>query len=358
MSKHSIFISHITEEAPVARLLKELIDSKFLGTLDVFASSHEDSIKLGTDWFDTIRQSINKCDAVIVICSPISVGRPWINFEAGAGWVRQIPVIPLCHSGLTPGRLPVPLNTLQGANINRPEDMQKLFDRLAALANMRAPNASEGVFQTRIAEFEKSVVANRLIGDTAFVATLVGPDIAKLTYALVASVVKIENLQSRIEGISDLSAFRFEFKDIDNLFNPVIIETSSHKMVHALLLEQIDKVANSIKFILSNSRVELSPELEDLFKSFLFIAAHQVDKWRGAMGFSNNKLENGQTLQNIMISMIREEPTPPVRREHSNLIHGFIDYYETLLSIKGWIARYQIVLSQLLGDTVHQPAAT
>src|SRR5450759_1181141 len=128
MTKPTIFISHITEEAEIANRLKDFVEQKFLRSVDVFASSHEQSIRLGDEWFMAIKDSISKCELMIVVCSPISVARPWINFESGAGWVRGIPVIPLCHSGLTPGRLTVPLNSLQAGMLNERSDLQKLFD--------------------------------------------------------------------------------------------------------------------------------------------------------------------------------------------------------------------------------------
>ena len=34
--------------------------------------------------------------------------RPWVNIELGAAWIKRVPIIPLCHSGLTPSDLPWP----------------------------------------------------------------------------------------------------------------------------------------------------------------------------------------------------------------------------------------------------------
>ena len=46
---------------------------------------------------------------MLVLCSTRSVAEPWINFEAGAGYIKDIPVIPICHSGMTVDTLPIPL---------------------------------------------------------------------------------------------------------------------------------------------------------------------------------------------------------------------------------------------------------
>ena len=85
MIKSTIFISHINQEKEIANSLKEFLEKKFLKTINVFASSHEESLKLGDDWMGTIKESVRACKLIIVLCSPISIVRPWINFEAGAG---------------------------------------------------------------------------------------------------------------------------------------------------------------------------------------------------------------------------------------------------------------------------------
>lgn len=100
MEKPIVFISHITEEKEMALELKSLIEESFLGMISVFVSSDENSISSGSKWLDNITSALGNCAIELILCSPNSVKRQWINFEAGAGWVREIPVIPLCHSGM------------------------------------------------------------------------------------------------------------------------------------------------------------------------------------------------------------------------------------------------------------------
>jgi len=73
MAKPTIFISHINEEKETALILRDFIEKKFLNTINVFASSHEKSIKLGDEWFEAIKESLNNCCLLLIICSPISV---------------------------------------------------------------------------------------------------------------------------------------------------------------------------------------------------------------------------------------------------------------------------------------------
>jgi len=95
-------VSHIHEEKEVALAFKEVVEKSFLNLIDVFVSSDGSSISMGDKWLDTITDALKNCSVEIIACSPISVQRPWIQFEGGAGWVRGIPVVPLCHSGVKP----------------------------------------------------------------------------------------------------------------------------------------------------------------------------------------------------------------------------------------------------------------
>ena len=127
-----VFISHIKPEAPLASVLKKWIEDTFHQRVKVFVSSDEDSIPPGQEWFREIEDSLSSTKVVLAICSKESVHRPWINFEAGAGWIRSIPVIPICHSGMTVGGLPQPLSNLQALDVEEDGFARRL---MAAVAN-------------------------------------------------------------------------------------------------------------------------------------------------------------------------------------------------------------------------------
>ena len=77
-------------------------------------SSDTDSISAGEEWLQSVAKALRECAVVVILCSPESVKRPWINFEAGAAWMRDIPLVPVCHLGLLPRDLPIPLSLRQG----------------------------------------------------------------------------------------------------------------------------------------------------------------------------------------------------------------------------------------------------
>lgn len=132
-TKKLVFISHITEESELAKILSEEINSSFLGLLETFVSSDGESIPAGGRWLDSIDAALTNSAIQISLCSPQSIKRPWINFEAGASWIRRIPVVPLCHSGLLKSGLPIPLVMLQGADLENAEDLKIVFAELAKI---------------------------------------------------------------------------------------------------------------------------------------------------------------------------------------------------------------------------------
>jgi hypothetical protein len=126
-----VFISHITEEAKVAARLKLRMTEDFLEQLTVFLSSDTESIAAGEEWFSSVSEALRNSSIFVVLCSPIAISRPWVNFEAGAAWIREIPVIPMCFGGLQPRDLPMPLSARQGLELNDAQGLKRLYTRIA-----------------------------------------------------------------------------------------------------------------------------------------------------------------------------------------------------------------------------------
>jgi len=154
MPRPLVFISHITEEKEIAQAFKQSVESAFLNMIEVFVSSDPVSIKLGRKWLDEITHALKTCAVEIILTSPESVRRPWINFEGGAGWVRGIPVIPLCHSGMIPSKLPPPLNSLQAATASEPSELSLVFPVLASAVGCAIPKLDFTSFIKVVSEFE------------------------------------------------------------------------------------------------------------------------------------------------------------------------------------------------------------
>ncbi len=128
--KMKIFISHINEEALLAAQLKKWIEETFAGQCDVFVSSHPKDLPAGTKWLEEIGKALESANVLIVLCSLASIGRPWINFEAGCCWNRKIPIIPVCHSGQRRNSLPPPLSSLQSLDLEDGRFSEQLIHAL------------------------------------------------------------------------------------------------------------------------------------------------------------------------------------------------------------------------------------
>ncbi|MDE4910366.1 toll/interleukin-1 receptor domain-containing protein [Methylobacterium sp. 092160098-2] len=140
MAEKTIFLSHITEEKELATLFQEAIENEFSGFVKVFVSSDGLSIPAGTNFLQKIEEGLIDCIGAAYLISPISVKRPWINFELGAVWIRnaiaqrsgaaEIPVLPICHSNMGFRNLPQPIGNLNAIIASQPSQLRFAFTSL------------------------------------------------------------------------------------------------------------------------------------------------------------------------------------------------------------------------------------
>jgi hypothetical protein len=126
MEKIHVFISHLTEEKETALCLKQFLRESLGWGLHIFVSSDYESIGGGDIWFTTIVDALKASPVVIVLLSPASVGRPWINFEAGVGIGVGSVVIPAVVHGLERNDVGHPLSSLQIRSLEDDENVRAL----------------------------------------------------------------------------------------------------------------------------------------------------------------------------------------------------------------------------------------
>jgi hypothetical protein len=107
-----VFISHITDEAPIADALKVYLQRCFGPALRVFVSSDYVSIPTGDEWHRAILGGIREASVFVVLLSRESVERRWINFESGFAWGSDVKILPLTIRGFRPGDVGSPLSQL------------------------------------------------------------------------------------------------------------------------------------------------------------------------------------------------------------------------------------------------------
>lgn len=153
-----ILISHISEESELAKKLKDWIETTFAGQCDVFVSSDSEDIPPGAKWLEKIDGAMASARVLILIASPTSTARPWINFEAGCGWIKKIPIIPVCHSGQRRGSLPRPLSDFQALEVESAEFSKDLIEGLAKhLSITKVPRINYGEMNSELLEAASSI---------------------------------------------------------------------------------------------------------------------------------------------------------------------------------------------------------
>ena len=128
MDAMKIFISHIHEEAAIAKAVKQRLEWCFEGMVKVFLA---EDVPHGEDWFAATRTELGAADLILALFSPASQHRPWVNIEAGFGIMSGKRVVPLCCLGLSPEDLPVIYGRQQTLEIDDPTGVEKLLDDIA-----------------------------------------------------------------------------------------------------------------------------------------------------------------------------------------------------------------------------------
>jgi hypothetical protein len=102
-----IFISFIHEEKNIAEAVKAFLREHKIES-DVFLASDMWAIYAGEDWLKKIKKELEFAKIVLLMMSKEAVSRPWVNFEAGAAWLTDKVMIPVCFGGLQVGSLRKP----------------------------------------------------------------------------------------------------------------------------------------------------------------------------------------------------------------------------------------------------------
>ena len=123
-----VFISHISEESPVALVLQKHLALAFGNDFPIFVSTDKQSIDTGTQWYQEIIKSLKDAKAVVVILSQESQTRTWINFEAGFAVGSDAGVILIRLSRLASSQLGFPLAGLQVLSV---DDIPEILEAIA-----------------------------------------------------------------------------------------------------------------------------------------------------------------------------------------------------------------------------------
>jgi hypothetical protein len=275
MARLQMFLSHVHVESRFADFIQSSVERDFIGLVKVYVAS-DGGILAGKKWLDDLTAALNASDLHAVLCSPESLTRHWVSFETGAAHLRGIPLLPLCHSGLGPDQLPVPLSAFQGLRLCAPEGtpMTEHGNGIKALYTAIAAALGSSVPQVDFAAYERQLAA------------------LEQTYASEHGRLK--------EGRVDQS-------DVEIVRNPRVVCISSEQFMREGFDNQLDLVLQAFPTSLRHDRVFDSETLKQTFmtdKAHVVHIAAYVCPRSGDLYFSDVNLGTGEPNRSQSVDRI------------------------------------------------------
>lgn len=124
-----IFISHATANSRLARALAEALMAA-RGDVSTFVASRPGDLRADEDWLRGIERALQDADAYIVVLTPESILRPWVNFESGAAWFSKRQLIFVRIRALAPDEIPLPISSRQVYALDDIDQLRAIFQAL------------------------------------------------------------------------------------------------------------------------------------------------------------------------------------------------------------------------------------
>jgi hypothetical protein len=123
-----IFISHANANANIARALAEALEAT--KTVQTFVSSRAGDLRADEDWLRGIERALGEADAYVILLTPESVLRPWVNFESGADWFSRRKLIFVRIGALPAKDIPLPVASRHVYAVDDEGELKAIFSAL------------------------------------------------------------------------------------------------------------------------------------------------------------------------------------------------------------------------------------
>jgi hypothetical protein len=177
----NIFISHAAANRNIARSLADTLEAAREG-VTTFLASRSGDIRADEDWFGGIERALQEADTYVILLTPESVLRPWVNFEAGAAWFFQRQLIFVRIQALPMDDIPLPIKSRQVYALDDKEQLLAVFKALGL------PLAEP---ELAIAQFANQAAAAVVTGQDE--AAWEGVHVAGVFYAWAGSLLALED---------------------------------------------------------------------------------------------------------------------------------------------------------------------
>jgi len=124
--KPTVFFSHSSKDKEPILILRNLLDKKTGGSLDIFMSSDGQSVPFGSNWIHKLEEKLNDAKIMFVFVTDNSVKSGWTYFEAGYAYSKEIKVVPI-GIGIDIETIGGPLGLLQGFNLLSYDSMNNII---------------------------------------------------------------------------------------------------------------------------------------------------------------------------------------------------------------------------------------
>jgi TIR domain len=149
-----LFVSFVHEDEKLASAVQGLLQTELNLHEEVFLSSDKSQIYAGDLWLQKIKEALSAAEVVILMLSQRSVARPWVNFEAGAAWLANKTVIPVCYGNLSKDALLHPYSGIQALNL--PSEAYYLLKSVNHQLNLE-PMPPDAVYRGTLAEHGQGI---------------------------------------------------------------------------------------------------------------------------------------------------------------------------------------------------------
>jgi TIR domain-containing protein len=183
-----IFLSHAARDQGIAIYLKKIIEEA-IPSSNVFVSSDTEDLRPGDEWVKTIRENLREAKMLLLLASKRGLSRPWVWYETGAAWSREIRMIPCCLGKVKKNGLSAPFSSYQALNADEAGDFRSLLTEIGR--ELRLP--------IRLPEIEPVVSQLQALDRTA--------------HETDASMLTPEEVQPRVDATNVSAKIREGFPD-------------------------------------------------------------------------------------------------------------------------------------------------
>ena len=177
----NIFISHAVANKNIARSLAEALEAA-RQDVTTFLASRPGDIRADEDWLPGIERALQHADAYVVLLTPESILRPWVNFEAGAAWFFKRQLIFVRIQALSIDDIPLPIGSRQVYALDDKEQLIAVFEALAL--PLTKPEET-------VAQFAEQAAASVITGENE--AAWEGVHVGGIFYAWAGSLIALED---------------------------------------------------------------------------------------------------------------------------------------------------------------------